>query len=900
MSKDYDAGPRVRANNFFDIGVVGRRTGITMKSNVKKDADGLDNIDDFWKDDDDNDAAVNSQNITQDAEQDDFSGEDDFEDEVHPSPSVRKSAPRRYLEQEAPEELLLTPTSRRSRAGSRGTLSGDGSFHGSNLSAGAEGTPSPSIDRIRKRLVFTKDSSNNDTEQATSHRGHSNKANSGSPALDKILRDSQDRKANMKTNAAREPAWPVKSTSVGSKSSTAVTSKKATVKAAPSKAPPKPTSIQPSKAPVPIRRPVNVPKAFDFGGYSDDQEDDYRRPDDFISHSHDWNDAKYSSDNVREPTPPPPPPRPTAAKAKAGRTASEFRQKSRIPPAWLASSDDEDEPIHDEPEDRRDDDDRLRFSDEDELPRRDDDEENEEDEEPLQDNRRNMSAFSRKKRTASVQEPVEVLKGGKRAAGATMVAVKQKNIPPKSASSTSAREKQQRSGDDDNNDDDEEEEEREVLSEDYGKVPSMTRSRGKSKASSNNSTAKKAGRATHSGHDTSSATHEVPIVPEQSVEDTGVRRSGRTKVAPLKFWMNEKVVYSKTREGPVIKSVIRAASEEAQEKPKRKPRRESKPLPVRQQRAAKEKKEREKKKDKGKEDEQEDEQEEGEESGQDRALEKDKHDSIDVDEDQTESSTGFREDPRVTADIIVFGTDDVVSKDIAESDSSIQFRNVKSGEYQLHRGVEDPGYVVTGTLKFRLNGKKPVNSGTNTSMVFYVIKGLVQVKVHETEFVVSTGGRFLVPRGNTYSILNVSTKESTLFFIQTNQPSSDTTETPSSLSAATNSSIAARSTESRTKRKSMTGGSTAVQPEPDSSERNPPPPPEDATNTAAVRSRSPSPDATTPSSNKRRLTSTGRLLSNARSPTPPVVLSPSIEKVAGSHTGADERKSPSSLASFLQ
>lgn len=126
--------------------------------------------------------------------------------------------------------------------------------------------------------------------------------------------------------------------------------------------------------------------------------------------------------------------------------------------------------------------------------------------------------------------------------------------------------------------------------------------------------------------------------------------------------MNEKVVYSKTREGPVIKSVIRAASEEAQEKPKRKPRRESKPLPVRQQRAAKEKKEREKKKDKGKEDEQEDEQEEGEESGQDRALEKDKHDSIDVDEDQTESSTGFREDPRVTADIIVFGTDDVVSK----------------------------------------------------------------------------------------------------------------------------------------------------------------------------------------------------------------------------------------------
>lgn len=140
------------------------------------------------------------------------------------------------------------------------------------------------------------------------------------------------------------------------------------------------------------------------------------------------------------------------------------------------------------------------------------------------------------------------------------------------------------------------------------------------------------------------------------VRDSLVRRSGRTKVAPLKFWMNEKVVYSKTREGPIIKSVIRAASEEAQEKPKRKPRRESKPLTVRPQRAAKEKKDKDKAK--GKEDEQED----GEESGQDRTLKEDNHDSMDVDEDQAESSTGFREDPKVTADIIVFGSDDVVSK----------------------------------------------------------------------------------------------------------------------------------------------------------------------------------------------------------------------------------------------
>jgi hypothetical protein len=112
---------------YYFLGDLDRRTGIAMKANIKKDADGLDNIDDFWEDENNDSAADSDQ--SHDAEQDDLSGEDE-EEEVHPSPSVRKSDPRRYLEQEAPEELLLTPTSRRSRGGSKGALSVDGPIHG--------------------------------------------------------------------------------------------------------------------------------------------------------------------------------------------------------------------------------------------------------------------------------------------------------------------------------------------------------------------------------------------------------------------------------------------------------------------------------------------------------------------------------------------------------------------------------------------------------------------------------------------------------------------------------------------------------------------------------------------------------------------------------------------------
>ncbi|KAF9138405.1 hypothetical protein BG015_002394 [Linnemannia schmuckeri] len=888
MNKNYDAGPRVRTNNFFDIGVVGRRTGIMMKTNVKKDADGLDNIDDFWDDDNDNSTADNNQIGTQDADQDEFSGEDDFDEEVHPLPFVQKSDPRRYLEQEAPEELLLTPTSRRSRGGSRGNLSGD------KPNYGAEGSPSPSIDRIKKRLVFTMDPSNSETEQTRSHREHTNKASFGSPALDRILRDSQDRKANMTMNASRDSAWPLKGTSIGPTSSTAAINNRAPAKAAPRKAPAKQIAARPSQAPVPSRRPTDLPKAFDFGGYSDDQYDDLGLPNNNMESKR--NDANDASDDGRELTPPPPPPpRATAAKAKSVRTVSEFKQKSRVPPAWLAVSD-EDEPIHDELETRREDDDRLRFSDEDDPIRSGDDEESEEDEEALQDNRRKMSAFSQKKRTTSIQEPASLYKGAKRAAGAIVTTAKQKYIPKKSASSTTVRQKQRRS---DDVDDDEEVKEENEEEEDYGEVPSMTRSKGKSTASSgtsrsssNNAATKKTGTTRYSGQ-------EVPIVPEQNAEETGVRRSSRTKVAPLKFWMNEKVVYGKSSEGPVIKSVIRAPSEEPQEKRKR--------MPVKPQRTA-EKKEKEKGKEKGKEKvkmkekqkvEKKNAREDSEESGQEHAPEEDIDDSMDMDEDQAETRKGLHEDPKVTADILVFGSDDVVSQDIAESDSSILFRNVQSGEYQLHRGLEDPGYVVTGTMKIKPNGRKPVNSGTNTSMVFYVIKGLVQVKVHESEFVVSTGGRFLVPRGNTYSILNVSTKESTLFFVQTKQPRPDATETTATASppAASISITAASSTQPSVKRRSEAGENTAVRAGSDFSERSLLPPPEEKTTTAAAHPRPSSPEPTRPSPNKRRLTSARRLLSTSPSPLLPPQLASSTEETASSNDGAGVNRQLSALAS---
>jgi hypothetical protein len=94
-----------------------------MKPNVKKDDDGLDNIDDFWDDD--------------------GNGEDDTTDQMDDGPEL-SSLPTRtqqrqrpslsYLEQELPEELLSTPTPRRTRDFSISKGQGSGSDRGINFS----------------------------------------------------------------------------------------------------------------------------------------------------------------------------------------------------------------------------------------------------------------------------------------------------------------------------------------------------------------------------------------------------------------------------------------------------------------------------------------------------------------------------------------------------------------------------------------------------------------------------------------------------------------------------------------------------------------------------------------------------------------------------------------------
>ncbi|KAF9997386.1 hypothetical protein BGZ79_008926 [Entomortierella chlamydospora] len=141
-------GSRVRPiNYYYDIGVVGRRTGVTIKPNVKKDADGMDNIEDFWKDGDTDTETKTNEGIASRSDEaprikyqrSTISGGTRSSTDLHDQDGIehaRRQHPQHrlagYIDQiadELPEDLLSTPSSRRVRAGLAGlaTRTSDGS-----------------------------------------------------------------------------------------------------------------------------------------------------------------------------------------------------------------------------------------------------------------------------------------------------------------------------------------------------------------------------------------------------------------------------------------------------------------------------------------------------------------------------------------------------------------------------------------------------------------------------------------------------------------------------------------------------------------------------------------------------------------------------------------------------
>ncbi|GLB34531.1 putative mif2/CENP-C like [Lyophyllum shimeji] len=90
--------------------------------------------------------------------------------------------------------------------------------------------------------------------------------------------------------------------------------------------------------------------------------------------------------------------------------------------------------------------------------------------------------------------------------------------------------------------------------------------------------------------------------------------------------------------------------------------------------------------------------------------------------------------------------------------------NNKSFAFQKCLSYAD--FAASGFLFIRVNGEKETKNVKDNVYVFVVLEGAVEATIHKTSYAISAGGVFLVPRGNDYSIRNISDKDAKLFFTQ--------------------------------------------------------------------------------------------------------------------------------------
>ncbi|CCM06441.1 uncharacterized protein FIBRA_08703 [Fibroporia radiculosa] len=218
------------------------------------------------------------------------------------------------------------------------------------------------------------------------------------------------------------------------------------------------------------------------------------------------------------------------------------------------------------------------------------------------------------------------------------------------------------------------------------------------------------------------------LTPEDPNENqSGLRRGKRTRYKPLDWWRCEKVVYGRRETGkslvPAIKEIRRIPKEESQplgakHRRKRPPRSKSK-----------------------------------------TAEESDKNLVFNPEE-------GWDDETPTDGFVLDYNHDEEIKKRIAFTAKDVEPKPAANNEFFFQKIFWDGDFIAAGQLIIPPNKQKPTKGTKDNTFVFYVIEGAVNFTVHQTSFVLTTGGMFLVPRGNMYFIQNISDRDAKLFFAQ--------------------------------------------------------------------------------------------------------------------------------------
>ncbi|KAF9877686.1 hsp70-like protein [Colletotrichum karsti] len=220
-------------------------------------------------------------------------------------------------------------------------------------------------------------------------------------------------------------------------------------------------------------------------------------------------------------------------------------------------------------------------------------------------------------------------------------------------------------------------------------------------------------------------------------------RSGRQSYRPLAYWKNEHVAYDEEdafeagKERfllPSVKEVVRVEEEETQERKKRA--RGRKPAAKGKRRQV----------------ESEDEEEDPE------PWEKEKPGYIDGEVVVWQPEHEFNP-PAINEQV------EIDEERVALAAGAIETRDIRDATFRFAKTLSLP-FFGSGVVDLPPGAEKRPKNSRKMQMVFFVFQGKVLVTVHETQFRISAGGMWFVPRGNYYSIHNDYDQPARIFFAQ--------------------------------------------------------------------------------------------------------------------------------------
>ncbi|KAK6980507.1 Mif2/CENP-C like-domain-containing protein [Favolaschia claudopus] len=155
---------------------------------------------------------------------------------------------------------------------------------------------------------------------------------------------------------------------------------------------------------------------------------------------------------------------------------------------------------------------------------------------------------------------------------------------------------------------------------------------------------------------------------------------------------------------------------------------------------------------------------------------------------------GWDNNTQATATVKALFTEQDVSRRIAFTARMYKPQFINDNcSWSFEKIFQDAEFIAAGQMVIERNARKPVRPSNDNTFIFLVFEGAVNVKIHETSFIVTSGGSFMVPRGqsistypswvgtdgNRYFIENIADRPSKLFFSQARREVSIMAETRS-------------------------------------------------------------------------------------------------------------------------